>query len=156
MSAILKISEHAHRPMTRLDVGQVMKIETHAYRFPWSEGIFRDCLRVGYNCWVSEIDYRVCAYAVMSLLVDECHILNLCVDPDKQGKGLGRSLLQKMLEIARQGKVDTVLLEVRPSNLAAVNLYHSEGFNEVGRREDYYPNGKTREDALILAKPIIR
>lgn len=156
MSAILKISEHTHRAMTRLDVERVMKIETRAYRFPWSEGIFRDCLRVGYSCWVSEIDYRICAYAVMSLVVNECHILNLCVDPDDQGKGLGRSLLQKMLDIAGQNKVDTVLLEVRPSNTAAVNLYYSEGFNELGRRQDYYPNGNSREDALILAKSIIR
>ncbi len=154
MSAILKDPLLHLRPMREADVANVLEIEVRAYEFPWTEGIFRDCLRVGYSCWVCEVDGDVIAYGVMSVAAGESHVLNLCVRPDMQGQGLGRKLMERLLGIAGERKVDTMLLEVRPSNQAARRLYESMGFNEVGLRRAYYPARKGREDALILARTL--
>jgi len=134
------------------DMVAVIAIEREAYDFPWSEGIFRDCLRVGYSCWVYEEENEIQAYGVMSMAAGECHILNLCVCPRAQGRGIGRLMLRRLLRIARRHGSDTAILEVRPSNRAAQRLYHSEGFNEVGMRRDYYPARHGREDALVMAR----
>ena len=103
---------------------------------------------------MTEFEDKLIAYAVMSIAVQECHILNICVDPDLQGHGIGRRFLQELLIIAKARKADTVFLEVRPSNVAALSLYFSEGFNEIGTRRDYYPASVGREDAVILAKSL--
>lgn len=154
MSAVVSLPSYGIRLMTYDDLPAVTDIEIRAYRFPWSEGIFRDCIRVGYGCWVYEQNSAVQAYGVASVSAGECHILNLCVRPQEQGRGLGRLMLRRLLRIAREREADTVVLEVRPSNQRAIDLYLSEGFNEVGRRKRYYPADKGREDALILAKAL--
>ncbi len=151
MSAILRDPQLRLRSMTAADLEAVSAIEARAYPFPWSLGIFRDCLRVGYRCWLYEHGERIVGYTIMSLAVGEAHILNLCIDPDYQGQGLGRRLLRRLLNLAREGGADTVFLEVRPSNPGALALYLSEGFNEIGRRPGYYPAADGREDALVLA-----
>lgn len=154
MSAVLKLPGIGLRRMTEDDLSAVMEIESTAYEFPWSEGIFRDCLRVGYGCWIYAEDNEIVAYGVISTAVGECHILNLCVKPNLQGRGLGRRTLRRLLRIAAQFNADTAILEVRPSNTRAIFLYLSEGFNEVGRRKAYYPATRGREDAIILAKKL--
>ena len=154
MNAVVKLQSFGLRLMSHSDLCEVMDIESSAYEYPWSEGIFRDCMRVGYACWIYEKNELVKAYGVMSIVVGECHILNLCVKPQEQGRGLGRLVLRGLLNIACQYPVDTAILEVRPSNWRAVMLYLSEGFNEVGQRKDYYPAKCGREDALILAKSL--
>lgn len=154
MSAVVNLPNFGLRIMTDDDVAAIMKIETRAYQYPWSEGIFRDCMRVGYACWVCEENGDIQAYGVMSIAVGECHILNLCVKPEEQGRGLGRRILHRLLNIARQYEVDTAILEVRPSNHRAIQLYVSEGFNEIGKRKNYYPAQNGREDALILARSL--
>jgi len=151
MSAILKDPGVRLRPMTDADVDAVMAIEQAAYEFPWTAGILRDCLRVGYSCWVMEDDQAIQAYAVMSIGGGEAHVLNLCVHPRRQRRGLGRKLLRHLTALARRHAADTLLLEVRPSNRAALALYKAAGFNEVGVRKAYYPARNGREDALILA-----
>ena len=139
------------RPMLDTDLWAVVDIERDAYPFPWSEGIFRDCLRVGYCCWVLEYLDVVEGYGIMSVGVGESHILNLCIRPRVQGKGLGRRLLRHLMTVARDHHAQTIMLEVRPSNPSAIRLYHGIGFNEVGVRRAYYPSRTGREDALILA-----
>jgi ribosomal-protein-alanine N-acetyltransferase len=154
MSAVPDLSTYRLRRMTRQDLAQVFKIEARAYDYPWSKGIFKDCLRVGYSCWVFDVAGMVQAYAIMSLAAGECHIMNLSVDPAMQGQGVGRAVLRQLIEVARHCSVDTMLLETRPSNTNALKLYRSEGFNEVGTRKAYYPAPHGREDALILAKAL--
>lgn len=154
MNAILRDPELRLRSMTAADLEAVHAIEERAYEFPWSLGIFQDCLRVGYRCWVYLHGERIVGYGVMSLAVGEAHILNLCVDPYYQGKGLGRRLLRRLLNLGREGGADTLFLEVRLSNLGAKSLYLSEGFNEIGRRPGYYPAANGREDALVLARAL--
>ncbi|MDH5190483.1 MAG: ribosomal protein S18-alanine N-acetyltransferase [Gammaproteobacteria bacterium] len=155
MSAVLELSENI-RPMNEDDLDKVMAIEPYAYEHPWTKGIFRDCLRVGYSCWVIENEQGgIDGYGVMSVGVGEAHILNLTVAPEMQKQGLGKMLLQHFIELARHHALDTMLLEVRPSNKAAVALYVNTGFNEAGVRKDYYPAKQGREDALILALSLI-
>lgn len=143
------------RPMSGADLDSVLSIERCAYPYPWTEVIFRDCLRVGYSCWVAECNAGVVAYTVLSIAAGEAHLLNLCVDPSRQREGIGRRLLRHALRLAREHGADTLFLEVRPSNEAAVSLYRDAGFVEVGTRHDYYPaRGFKREDAMVLALPL--
>lgn len=140
------------RTMTYTDLKQVMEVENEAYPHPWTIGIFRDCLRVGYSCWVVTRGPSIIGYGIVMLAAGEAHILNLCVKPGEQGKGIGRKLLNHLAERARQADIDMILLEVRRSNQAAINLYLAEGFHELGVRDNYYPADSGREDAIIFAK----
>ena len=152
MSAVVEQLITNFRPMTDMDLDEVLEIENVIYNFPWSQVIFHDCLRVGYCCWVMENKCGdIEGYGVMSVASGECHILNLCVQPQAQGIGLGGRLLEYLLDVARMHGADTAFLEVRPSNEIAKNLYLNSGFNEVGMRRDYYPARDGREDAIIMA-----
>lgn len=154
MSAVIESPQAQLRPMREEDIPAILIIERQAYAYPWTEGIFKDCLRVGYACWVleGEAPGEILAYAIISVAADECHVLNICVDREQQRQGLGRRLLRNVLAYAHDAHAQTAYLEVRPSNTVAVGLYLSEGFNEVGLRKNYYPAKTGREDALILAK----
>lgn len=139
------------RPMLDTDLASVFVIEELVYPFGWTMGIFEDCLRVHYSCWVMELDSELVGYAVLSAAAGEAHILNVAVHPGLQGKGLGRQMMYFLLDTAREHAADTVFLEVRPSNRTALRLYDSMGFNQVGVRRDYYPAKVGREDAIIMA-----
>lgn len=140
--------------MQESDVPEVVEIERTAYAFPWTDGIFRDCLRVGYHAWVMEWRQRISAYGVMIVTAGESHLLNLCVRPECQGLGLGRKMLDHLVEVARMHNSESLFLEVRPTNTVAIELYRRAGFAEVGIRSGYYPAPNGREDALILALPL--
>lgn len=153
----------AVRPMQALDLHSILEIETGAYQYPWSNGVFMDCLQAGYCCWVIEEHQRVKGYGIMQVIADEAHVLNLCIDSSRQGMGLGRRLLRQLMQVAAGHFAQNMLLEVRPSNKVAIGLYYSEGFNQIGRRSKYYPNHKqsnrhegsgNREDALVLICPL--
>lgn len=154
MSAVLKEPAARLRPMREADLAAVVAVEREAYEFPWSQGIFGDCLRVGYCCWVAELEEALGGYAIMSVGAGESHILNLCVRPRVQGRGLGRLLLGHMLALARKHHAGIAFLEVRPSNHSAIRLYRGAGFNLVGTRRGYYPARHGREDALILSRSL--
>lgn len=151
MSAVPKPLLIQFRAMRYADLPQVLAIETNAYPFPWTENIFRDCIRIGYRCRLLEVDGVIEAYGVLSVGVNEAHVLNLCVRVESQGRGLARRMLKHLLEVARVNRAQTIFLEVRPSNATALNLYRSMGFCEIGLRRGYYPNTKGREDALVMA-----
>ena len=140
--------------MTADDLDAVVEIESDSYNFPWSVAIFCDCLRVGYQCRVLLLDERVVGYGIVSMLADEAHVLNLCISDKVRGLGLGRELLRHLLETAADRGIDKVYLEVRPSNLAALNLYSSFGFEQVGVRQNYYRADFGREDALVMCAQI--
>jgi len=140
------------RAMAQDDLCRVISIEKDAYTHPWTLGIFRDCLRVGYRCWVCEIDDMIIGYGIVMMASSEAHILNLCIHPDYQARGYGRGLLYFLIDQSQKIGADMVLLEVRESNTSAISLYESSGFHELGVRRDYYPADDGREDAIILAK----
>ncbi|MEA3278722.1 MAG: ribosomal protein S18-alanine N-acetyltransferase [Pseudomonadota bacterium] len=154
MSAVIQDPDFVLRPMRDLDIPAVMAVETLAYAHPWTEGIFRDCLRVGYSCWVMARAKEIVGYGVMSVAAGECHVLNLCVRADWQGRQIGRKMLRRLLSIGRTNNADTAFLEVRVSNRSAIGLYEAEGFCEVGVRRGYYPADNGREDAAIMARPL--
>jgi [ribosomal protein S18]-alanine N-acetyltransferase len=139
-------------PMHESHLPEVLDIEQRAYAFPWTLGIFRDCIKAGYSGWVvHERGGAMLAYAVMSMAVGEAHILNLAVDPTQRRRGLGRFVLLHLLQIARAAHSTIVLLEVRRSNKAAIRLYQAQGFQQIGTRRGYYPGHEQREDAFVLA-----
>lgn len=140
------------RAMRSGDVPAVAAIERLAYPYPWSADVFRDCLRAGYLCRVLEHDATLLGYGVMSTVLDEAHLLNVCVDPRQQGTGRGRALVLYLLDQASRAKAHAMYLEVRPSNRAARALYASLDFVQVGLRKGYYPDAEGREDALILVR----
>ncbi len=154
MSAIIKQATIIFRPMSELDLEQVIAIEEAVYEFPWSIGIFQDCLSAGYCCWLMEQDECVSGYGVMSVLADEAHILNLFIKSNFQNNGLGKEMLDYLIDLAKVHHADVMFLEVRPSNRQALKIYEKSGFDEVGSRKDYYPAKFGREDALILAKQL--
>ena len=143
------------RQMTVDDLGRIIDIEIAAYEHPWTVGIFRDCLRVGYSCWVYRHDGVIVAYGIVMLSGAEAHVLNLCVHPEFQCRGIGRLMLNHLTHIAREAGADTILLEVRQSNIIAIQLYLSADFHELGVRAGYYPDHDGREDAIIFAKSLI-
>ncbi len=142
------------RPMAESDVIDVVSTERASYQFPWSEGIFRDCLRVGYICRVVIVDDNVIGYGVMSVGAGEAHILNLCILEAYRCRGIGRRLLTYMVERGAAAGMSEAFLEVRPSNTAAIRLYQSLGFEQVGMRRGYYQAVGGREDAAVLKLPL--
>ncbi len=146
----------ALRPLRESDLDAVMAIENRAYPFPWTRGIFRDCLLAGYPAWLLLEGEAIRGYAVISLAAGEMHILNICIAPERQGRGLGRFLLRALLKHARDRKAERMFLEVRPSNPGAKALYEAEGFNEIGRRPRYYPARNGREDAIVMAMELLQ
>jgi [ribosomal protein S18]-alanine N-acetyltransferase len=142
--------ELAVRPMRESDLPGVVAIERGSYQFPWSEGIFCDCLRVGYTCRVVTSGAQVVGYGVMSIGAGEAHILNLCVAEAFRCRGIGRRLLGLLIERAGTAGMKEVFLEVRPSNAAALRLYLALGFAQVGIRRGYYQAVGGREDAAVL------
>lgn len=139
------------RSMLAADLKAVAEIERASYHFPWSHGIFRDCLLAGYHSIVLEVAGVITGYGIMSVAAAEAHVLNLCVHPSAQRLGYGRRLLDALLLLADEGDVERVFLEVRPSNHVALKLYESAGFEQIGIRPSYYQADGGREDAVILA-----
>ena len=137
--------------MRPIDLPHVLRNERRGYTHPWSEGIFRDCMRQGYDCWLLIYHERVVGHGIISVAAGESHLLNVCVHPECQGNGFGRLLTEHLMKRARELSAARMFLEVRPSNHVAVDLYQSLGFNEVGVRPDYYPAYVGREDALVFA-----
>lgn len=138
------------RPMQTGDVEAVLSVERKIYQFPWTLGNFTDSLSAGYSCWIYDYCDSPIGYAIMMIAAGEAHLLNLGIAHDWQSQGLGRKFLRHLIETARQGKADMMFLEVRPSNRNAIQLYLSEGFNEIGLRRNYYPAVNGREDAIVM------
>ena len=146
------------RKMSKADLPRVLEIESKGYNYPWKEPIFHDCLNAGhYDCWVSEdTENKITAFCIVSTAVGEATVLNLCIDPVMRQQGLGRKFMLHVIDAATAKKSESVFLEVRPSNVGAIALYESMGFNEIGVRPGYYKaeNG-VREDAIMMAYTIV-
>lgn len=152
MVAVAKPASHM-RLMRMDDLDAVAVVEQASYDFPWTRGIFADCIKAGHPCWVLCLDEEVAGYGILSVGADEAHVLNICIAPAYRGLGLGRHLLARLLDVARWSGAQRALLEVRPSNPLAKVLYESVGFREIGRRPRYYPAKDGREDAIVMELP---
>ncbi len=142
---------HKIRKMTYDDLDRVIEIEEAAHVSPWSRGIFRDCIGVGYYCDVVEKRRHVLGFSIASMQAAECHLLNICVAPRAQGHGLGKKLLDNLIDRAKS-LCGIIYLEVRPTNEAALHIYEQYGFKQIGERKNYYQNPDgTKEHAYVLA-----
>jgi ribosomal-protein-alanine N-acetyltransferase len=153
MNAVLRARE-GFRPMRSDDLDRIMEIEPRIYSHPWSRGNFADSLNAGYSCWVYETDGKVVGYAVLMMVLDEAHLLNISIAADYQRRGLGRAMLHHVIEVSRNHGALMMFLEVRPSNKNAIALYESMGFNEFSIRKGYYPAHNGREDAILMGLAI--
>lgn len=144
----------ALRDMRADDLHDVSAIERRSYEFPWSHGVFRDCLLAGYQCVVLEREDSIAGYGILSVAAGEAHILNICVSPSFRSMGYGERLLDEVLLRARTAAVREIFLEVRPSNTNALGLYRKKGFHTVAKRPAYYQAAHGREDAEVLVKKL--
>ncbi|MFK8082985.1 MAG: ribosomal protein S18-alanine N-acetyltransferase [Granulosicoccus sp.] len=139
-------------PIYIRQVALVGTMERRNYEFPWTDGIFRDCVKAGYTCQMVLLDDDMIGYGIMQVAADEAHILNLCIDEPCQKQGFARLLLEHLVRQAERRRAHIVFLEVRPSNPRAVDLYERSGFNEIGVRKGYYDSANGREDAIVMAR----
>jgi [ribosomal protein S18]-alanine N-acetyltransferase len=135
------------------DVKAVWIIEKTSFPTPWSRWSFLTELGNPVSHFlVAGPDpprpWQTWGYLIFWLVIDEMHLMNLAVHPERRRAGIARALLQEALSRARSLGAETAWLEVRPSNTPALALYKSLGFEEVGRRPKYYED--TQEDALVL------
>jgi len=139
-----------YRRMTGADLDAVVAIEETIYPHPWTRGNFSDSLAAGYHCWIAECGGKMAGYSVVMIATGESHLLNLSVASPWQRRGIGREVLNFVLQLAREFGAVRILLEVRPSNSAARSLYAAAGFAEIATRPGYYPADRSREDAIVL------
>lgn len=142
-----------HTVVRRLDVSdldRIMEIELLAYPYPWTRGIFADCIRVGYDCWGLQAGAILAGYSVQTHAAGENHLLNLCIAPEFQRRGMGSILLDNAIRTARMHLCDCIFLEVRPSNRAGIEIYRKYGFIPVGERPDYYRSDSGKESAIVM------
>jgi ribosomal-protein-alanine N-acetyltransferase len=142
------------RDMTEADLDTVLRIEREVHTHPWTPGNFSDSLRSKYQCKVYESDGTILGYAVLMLAVDEAELLDIAVDSNRQRSGWGRKLLDEMMALARRHDMRRMVLEVRASNAAAISLYRSAGFADIGLRREYYAAENGREDAILMGREL--
>ncbi len=138
------------RDMLFADLDKALAIEQRVHAHPWTRGNFMDALKSKYVCRVYEAQGKMLGYAVFMPAVDDMHLLNISIDSEYQRRGLGAALLDEMMNVARSLHMQRVLLEVRPTNMAALGFYRQAGFSELAVRRGYYPAAKGREDAMVM------
>lgn len=139
-----------YRPMQAADLDRVLALEKNAFSHPWTRKLYADAL-TSYECWMMCVDKQHVGHGVISQVLDEAHLLNIAIAVEQQGQGLGLQLLEHLMQRASQRGCVECFLELRASNRSAYALYERFGFNEIGRRRDYYPALDGYEDALVMA-----
>lgn len=152
MTPVWDLARLNYAPMQESDLQEVLDLEQTVYPHPWSMANFSDSLASGYEAWVlRDTDHELMGYFLLMAIVDEAHLLNVAVSAERQGQGLGRFLLNQAVACARGLGMESVLLEVRPSNTRALEIYQRYGFETIGRRKGYYPAAnQQREDAIVM------
>jgi ribosomal-protein-alanine N-acetyltransferase len=139
------------REMSEADLADVLFVERNAYAYPWTEGNFKDCLNGNYESWLLEAEGEIIGHGVISAAVGEAHLLNICVAKGYQGQGIGRFILHYLVKRSRDLDAMAMFLEVRESNVSALALYRSEGYEQIGMRKNYYPSINGREHAIVMS-----
>jgi ribosomal-protein-alanine N-acetyltransferase len=138
------------RQLTASDLDRIMEIELASYPYPWTRGIFADCIRVAYDCWGLQLGDKLIGYCIQTNAAGENHLLNLCIAPPWQRQGFASILLDHAVRLARFQRCISMFLEVRPSNPAGIRLYEKNGFVIVGERPDYYRSEQGKENAIVM------
>jgi ribosomal-protein-alanine N-acetyltransferase len=163
------VSELSFLPMTTADLDAVLAIESVSHIHPWTQGNFSDSLAAGHWAYCvrpqledaikgSYLDPEILwAYCILFPAVDELHLLNITVSPKLRRLGIGAKMMHAIEGVAAQQKMPRIILEVRPSNINAMQLYQALGYEQIGLRKNYYPVDAIsglREDAWVFAKSI--
>ena len=163
------VSELSFLPMTTADLDAVLAIESVSHIHPWTQGNFLDSLAAGHWAYCvrpqledavrgSYLDPEILwAYCILFPAVDELHLLNITVSPKLRRLGIGAKMMHAIEGVAAQQKMPRIILEVRPSNINALQLYQTLGYEQIGLRKNYYPGDAIsglREDAWVFAKSI--
>lgn len=147
-------------PITTEDIAPLMQIEDECHSHPWSEKTFRSCIGGRYfGQKISDALYEpnaVVGFYIGEQVLDEVTLMDICVSPTDQGKGIGKALLTHFIDQAKSKGAAKIWLEVRAKNITAQMLYMGAGFTETGRRTGYYPSarGFGYEDAIIMLHTI--
>ena len=141
-------------PLDANDLAWVSEAEQEIHDFPWSRTNFADSLAAGYSSWVIRVDGERVGYAVLMLVMDEAHLLNISVTPAMQGRGFGSLLLEHLCAAAVGFGATHIFLEVRSSNETGLRLYDKWGFARIGLRKAYYPAAMGREDAIVMRRQL--
>ncbi len=149
MSVGLKV-EYGFRRMVESDLDMIMRIEPTIYSHPWTRGNFIDSLQAGHKAWVMTNNEVIVGYAVIMIVLDESHLLNISIALPFQKQGLGHHLLNYIIKQAKLLKTINMFLEVRASNVSAISLYKKKGFVQSSLRRGYYPSESGREDAVLM------
>ncbi|KFZ36991.1 hypothetical protein HR45_13175 [Shewanella mangrovi] len=150
------------KPLTIADVGNMLPIENAAHAHPWSETVLASCFGERYRVFGLFIDDeaqqpQLVGYAIYQYLFEEATLMNICIAPSAQGRGLGYTLLSlSMQTLVDDAAIEVVFLEVRQSNQAAIALYHKLGFSIDGERKNYYETATGRETAVLMSKRFIK
>jgi ribosomal-protein-alanine N-acetyltransferase len=142
------------RPLEAVDIDGVVNIEQLAHEYPWKKSIHFSCIEEEYPSLVLELDGKLNAYVVFNYLYDECHLMNITTHPEHQGRGLASLLIKALYDNAKSQGMKNVLLEVRESNGPALAFYRKEGFEDIGRRSNYYPSKDGPEAAVIMRRSL--
>ncbi len=149
---------HHFVQMTEALMSEVLVIENNSYPVGWSLQHFKDCFRDQYITQVLKLDDTIIGYYVVQQILDEFHLLNLCVAPDFTGRGFGKYQLAVIVDKARSENINRILLEVRANSKIARKLYRNAGFEIIGKRKNYYPTSTAqttaREDAFVMELPL--
>ncbi len=152
MSAILRPVEARFEPLTPAQLDEVLQVEQRAYPHPWTRGNFQDAIRSAYHARLLRGGGELLGYFVAMKGVDEVHLLNLTVAPERQRQGWARVMLDELAAWARGQQAQWLWLEVRQSNARAIAVYETHGYRRVGVRKNYYPDGHgRREDAVVMS-----
>ncbi|PVZ72119.1 ribosomal protein S18-alanine N-acetyltransferase [Pelagibaculum spongiae] len=168
------VEHFSFRPIEAADIDALVALEKIAQESPWGEQSFKRCLNPTFSGWIvdavnqplsvesersdvddSDAENTICAFAIFQAVADESHLLDIVVDPELQGQGIGRQLLGFIIDRAREVGAIAMYLEVRQSNLAAKSLYLSMGFLEVAERKNYYKTlAGEMENASVMMRAI--
>ena len=149
-------------PIVLSDLPQIMQIEKQIYPNPWSSKVMQDCIKAGYQCIKGQINSKpeeIACYALMMIGYEESNLLNIGVNPKFQRQSMATQMMQRLFLISRINHAKHMWLEVRESNLAAINLYQKLDFKTIGKRKNYYKytdakGTKVKEHAILMSKKI--
>lgn len=141
-----------YQAITTSDVASLMAIENACHSHPWSEKVFHSCIGGRYFGDFAQQDNNTIGFYIGEYILGEATLMDICVAPAEQGKGLGNALLTHFIEQSKAKGAEKIWLEVRASNISAIMLYINHGFIETGRRTGYYPKEIGYEDAIVMCK----
>ena len=121
----------------------------------WSKDFFASLL-LDKNVFFISLNNPVEGYLIARKTLDEYEVLSLATDINKRRRGIGTVLLEKLIKMAKQEKIQRILLEVSENNSAAICMYEKVGFKTISKRRNYYNEGERFKDAYVMEKNLIK